>query len=479
VSQQRRSSGQGTIYKRNGVWQVSWYDHTGKRRQKSTRTTDRRAAERILAGNVAGVALRREGVIDPRHDRFNAENRKPLAEHVQAYIEHCRHKGLNDHHIGEKARHLARLLEDGGAARLSELTADVMEYHMQALRDRGLSARTANYSRQQAAAFMAWCVRTGRAESNPLAHVAKLDELRHRRHVRRALTGDELARLFAVAEEHGRLAWYAASYYAGLRRGDLQRLKWADIDFDAGTITISEGKAKRVDVLPLHPRLAEVLRDRFKEHPAMPMSKVFPRQVMHRTVQMDLLRAGLAREEVVTDASGEPVMIGTGRHLRQKTRFVTEDAEGRKVDLHALRTTLATDLARAGVSPQVIQKIMRHSDFKTTQKHYTALGVLDSQSGIENLPDVNQDRLRAATGTHGQCQLHCQRTEHATAQNGAMPCGDSIGGIVFATSEAHSHNSGQGADMCRVVRHETQEKSGAGEGIRTLDNQHGKLMLFH
>jgi hypothetical protein len=29
--------------------------------------------------------------------------------------------------------------------------------------------------------------------------------------------------------------------------------------------------------------------------------------------------------------------------------------------------------------------------------------------------------------------------------------------------------------MCRVMRHETQEKSGAGEGIRTLDNQHGKL----
>jgi hypothetical protein len=29
--------------------------------------------------------------------------------------------------------------------------------------------------------------------------------------------------------------------------------------------------------------------------------------------------------------------------------------------------------------------------------------------------------------------------------------------------------------MCRVVRHEAQEKSGAGEGIRTLDNQHGKL----
>jgi len=471
MSKQRRSSGQGSLFKRNGIYQALWYDHTGQRRQKSTRTTDKRAAERILAEIMSGVALRREGVIDPRHDRFNAENRKPLAAHVQAYIEHCRHKGLNDHHIGEKVRNLDRLLEESGAARLSELTGEVMEHHMQALRDRGLSASTANHCREHASSFMVWCVRTGRTESNPIAHVGKLDVARDRRHVRRALTGDELARLFAVAEERGRLAWYAGAYFAGLRRGDLERLKWADIDFDAGTITISEGKAKRTDVLPLHPRLAEILRAWKREHPALPIAKVFPHSVTNRTQQKDYLRAGLAREEIVTDADGEPVMIGKGRRARQKTRIVTEDAEGRKLDLHALRTTLATDLARAGEAPQVVQRVMRHSDYKTTLTHYTVLNLKDSQSAIESLPEVRREGRQAATGTHGQCQLVCQQLEHETAQNGAKPCGSRAIGTMLAASEGSSHNTGLRADMRDTMRCNTIDKNGSGGGIRTLDLQ--------
>ncbi len=34
-----------------------------------------------------------------------------------------------------------------------------------------------------------------------------------------------------------------------------------------------------------------------------------------------------------------------------------------------LRTTLGTQLARAGVAPQITQRIMRHADFRTTNRH--------------------------------------------------------------------------------------------------------------
>ncbi len=33
-----------------------------------------------------------------------------------------------------------------------------------------------------------------------------------------------------------------------------------------------------------------------------------------------------------------------------------------------LRTTLGTQLARAGVAPQITQRIMRHADFRTTNR---------------------------------------------------------------------------------------------------------------
>jgi hypothetical protein len=51
---------------------------------------------------------------------------------------------------------------------------------------------------------------------------------------------------------------------------------------------------------------------------------------------------------------------------------VIPDAQGKVIDLHAMRTTLGTNLARAGVAPQVAREIMRHADYRTTLKHYTA-----------------------------------------------------------------------------------------------------------
>ena len=55
-----------------------------------------------------------------------------------------------------------------------------------------------------------------------------------------------MGRLLAVAKDRGRQAWSLAAALAGLLKGDLQRLTWADVDFAEGTITIRNGKVKRV-----------------------------------------------------------------------------------------------------------------------------------------------------------------------------------------------------------------------------------------
>ncbi len=397
----QRSRGTGTLFKREGrgSWIASWYDHTGKRKERSTRTTDKAAAERILAKRVADAALRRDGVVDASKDRYAIEGRKPLTDHVDDYIAHCRHAGHAPRHVDQKASHLNRLREATGATRLIDLTADALERHLRAMRDTGLSARSMNFARQIAVAFVSWCVETGRAESNPLKVVPKLDESKDRRRVRRPLTDDELARLFAVAEDRGRKAWYLTAALAGLRKGDLQRLTWADVDSAEGTITIRGGKANRTDVIPMHPQLAEELNQRRDDALAMPTARVFPQAVTTVTVLKDFLRAGLAHREIVTDAKGKPVMIGKGKRQRPKTRIVAEDAEGRTIDLHALRTTLGTNLARAGIAPQVAQRIMRHADYRTTLKHYTVLGLADTAKAIESLPTIRPDERRTATGT--------------------------------------------------------------------------------
>jgi integrase len=402
----RRPNGQGTLFQRvpGGPWVAAWFDHTGKRRIKSTRTTDKRTAERLLAKYVADTALRRDGVVDPRFDRFSEANRVELAKQVDAYLTHCRQSGQAEKHLQEKKRHLKNLLAGTEATRLSELTGEALTKHMWAMKMAGKAARTVNFTRQAAVAFMGWCVNSSRIEVNPLKVVARQDERNDRRRVRRPLTNDEVAALLAVAGPRGRRAWYMAAALAGLRKGDLQRLRWADVDFDEGTITISDGKARREDIIPMHPQLAEELARRLREYPALPQTKVFPTTVTDESRLKDFLRAGLARREVVVGADGEPIMHGKGSRQRPKTRIVTEDAEGRVVDLHAMRTTLGTNLARAGVAPQLAQRIMRHSDYRTTLKHYTVLGLVDTAKAIRALPSIHETepQATAATGTYGK-----------------------------------------------------------------------------
>jgi integrase len=98
-------------------------------------------------------------------------------------------------------------------------------------------------------------------------------------------------------------------------------MRWGDVDLETSTLVIPDGKARREDRVPIHPQLTESLR---RERPrlATPAAKVFDSVVTDRTRQKDFERAGIP----------------------------LQDEQGRVVDLHALRTTLGTRLAREGVT---------------------------------------------------------------------------------------------------------------------------------
>jgi integrase len=479
ASKRQRPHGSGSLFKRapRGPWIARWFDCNGKRVERSTRTTDRAAAERIIAKKVADVALRRDGVIDANKDRFAVEGRKPLTEHFVDYLDQFRRKSRSKDHVKEKVRILDRIAVAPGMTTLATLTPDTLEPYLWELRDSGLSARTVNFHRQTAAAFMSWCVKKKRAASNPLTTIPKLNEDRDRRRVRRPLTDEEFARLLAIARDRGRAAWYLCAGLAGLRRSDLIRLVWADIDLEHNSITISEGKADRVDVLPIHPQLAEELQRLRAERLPMPTARVFPTAVTDRTVRKDFLRAGLARLETVFDADGKTVMIGKSKHRRPKMRITTEDDEGRVLDLHALRTTLGTNLARSGVAPQLAQKIMRHSDYRTTQKHYTVLGLTDTAAAIERMPGIRDDKREGvkATGTHdGTTELD---PRHLPRQLGRETLRDSAAGCGKTSTSTHPRHSQKPLqNKCKsdTTRDVATPCDKAGERIRTADVQLGK-----
>jgi integrase len=71
----------------------------------------------------------------------------------------------------------------------------------------------------------------------------------------------------------------------------------------------------------------------------------------------------------------------------QAAGIAKNDARGRVVDIHALRTTFGTHLAVAGVHPRVAQAAMRHSRIELTTNFYTDPALLDVNGAVNALPD--------------------------------------------------------------------------------------------
>lgn len=288
----------GSLFKKTpdaAKWSGAYTDPHTKRRVVVSLFTDRRSSRKRLDEIIVAAEQRAAGVLD----RFEDHRVRPIAEHIADYLAHCKHIGESPVHVGNKETQLDRLIKGTGATRLSDLEPNRVEQHLQILAksgrtkagdaDKGLSARSVNQHRATAVAFVAWCVQTQRAPDNPLKIVPKLDERRDRRRVRRAFTGEELRRLFSAS--HVRRSVFLIAAFTGLRRGELAKIVWGDVDLERDTLTIrvGVGKAAREDRIALHPDAAAELAS-LRPAGASARDRVFDTLPRDRTFRADLKR---------------------------------------------------------------------------------------------------------------------------------------------------------------------------------------------
>lgn len=112
----RRRNRQGSLFKRtnSGPWIATWVDHGGHRREKSTRTTGRGAAERILSKHVTDAALHRECVVDPKLDALQESAARSLEAHLADYEAHLQAAHRDPKHIKTTLRCIRQVAAAGG-----------------------------------------------------------------------------------------------------------------------------------------------------------------------------------------------------------------------------------------------------------------------------------------------------------------------------------------------------------------------------
>lgn len=125
------------------------------------------------------------------------------------------------------------------------------------LRSLPVSAVTRNHYRRLIVLAFNFAVQRGYATSNPAEKTAKAKEPKADIGI---LTVSESARLLERAMP-GVLPYIAIGLFAGLRRAEIERLDWSEIDFESGLIEVKAAKSKTAlrRLVPMQPNLREWL----------------------------------------------------------------------------------------------------------------------------------------------------------------------------------------------------------------------------
>lgn len=276
---------------------------------------------------LAALVMIAEGK-DPR--RPDGDAGQTFADALVEFVEsHCKR-----HNRASTAAETERLLRtyflDGWARRsIEEITrADVAEA-LEPMMKRGTHA-AARHAFAALRKFFNWQVEQGRLDVSPCAGMKP-----PAKHVSRdrVLTDEELALIWKTAEAQG----YPFGRIAQLlmltaqRRTEVSSMRWDEIDTASAVWTIPAERSKNG-----------------KPH-AVPLGKA----------ALDTLaRIPRTSSDYVFPARGKPEQPYTG--WSKGKRMLDAEAGLHDWTLHDLRRTAATGMARAGIAPHVVERVLNH-----------------------------------------------------------------------------------------------------------------------
>ena len=187
----------------------------------------------------------------------------------------------------------------------------------------------------------------------------------------------EEALRMAQEDDNNRLydyyVFFSIAFYTGLRKGEINALKWTDIDGDYLTVSRS---------------INQKLKGEDRETPPKNKSS-------YRTLQMpkpliSILEHQKERYKELDGFSDDFRVCGGSRPLRDTSidkvnRNIAESAGLKRIRIHDFRHSHASVLANNGINIQEIARRLGHSDVKITWETYAHLYPKEEERAIEIL----------------------------------------------------------------------------------------------
>jgi integrase len=270
-----------------------------------------------------------------------------------------------------------------GKVKLKALTPDHVRGVYREKLDGGLAPRTVLHIHRTLSKALKQATDDGLIPRNAAAPVKPP---RPRREEIRPLNGEQVQALFEAAREDRLEALYVAAVTAGLRRGELQGLKWEDLDLEGGTLqvrrTLSEPRGGYIFEAPksgkgrnirLTQRATAALRD-------------------HRRRQLEerMERGGLWQDNGLVFPSSVGTPLSGGNLNRAFKALLKRAMLSQSFRFHDQRHTCATLLLQQGVNPKFVQELLGHADISLTLNVYSHV--------LPDMGDIAAGAMDAALG---------------------------------------------------------------------------------
>lgn len=362
-------------------WFAGFLDATGKRRNRSTKTTNGRQAQKLAeeyetAARNKRTARQVRSVISQLHREITGNELVTLSvrDFVKQWLATKKHETaastLGFYTMATKK--FTDWLGERAEREIAEVTReDVLAFrNLEAIT---LAPKTVNHDLKCLRMVFKAAKRDGLLADDPTEFVETVRQRLDRS--RRPFTIAELKAVLAQCDDEWR-SLVMFGLYTGQRLSDVATLTWQNVDTVKGELHLVTRKTDKVLILPLPPPLAR--------HIATLPANDDPATPLHPKAFDTLKRQGKSG-----NLSNQFADILAAAGLRPKKAHRKSDAGRDKhaLSFHALRATATTLLHEAGVPAAVAQALIGH-DSEEIHKIYVKVGSESLRQAAEKLPDV-------------------------------------------------------------------------------------------